>query len=153
MKKFVFRLSTVLKVREKEEDEAKKELAKTIKEVEVLSDKIQSYYQERIKIGDDYKELVQLGYVEEFGNCLYYLQNLSEKISGLEEELMKLQNVLAKKRSLLMEARKKVQSLLTLKDKQYSRWKKEQQRFEAKVIDEVATNRYIKLEKERNNEK
>ena len=153
MKKFVFRLSTVLKVREKEEDEAKKELAKTIKEVEVLSGKIQLYHEERLKIGDDYKELVQLGYVEEFGNCLYYLQNLSEKISGLEDELMKLQNILAKKRALLMEARKKVQSLLTLKDKQYSRWMKEQQRFEAKIIDEVATNRYIKLEKERNNEK
>jgi flagellar export protein FliJ len=149
MKKFQFRLQTVLNLREKEEEEAKKELVKSIKELEEVSCRITSYQEEQQKVSQEYNIKTS---ASELSDYFYYLTDLSKQIAKLEDELMRIQNRVNQKRTVVMEARKKVKTLHNLKNKQLQRWTEKNQTVEKKALDEVAMNRFTKEMKGNQNE-
>jgi len=51
-------------------------------------------------------------------------------------------------RNELIEAKRKVKSIERLKEKRLISWKKERNRFEAKVIDDLCQQQYIRLQEE-----
>lgn len=134
MKKFDFSLEKVLNLREFEEDQAKIELAKAIAESERLQNILKNLAEERVKNNEKRR----------FSSDVFYLQNVENYIKAIdakkEETLELLANnelVIEEKRLIVTEAMQKRKALTKLKEKKYSKYKKDLQKEEDKILDEI----------------
>lgn len=143
MKKFEFSLETVLNVREEKVKAAQKELKEVEEQVAALKARV-SEVEGEMKGAE--QEIVHLqngtSRSEDMLGRYAYLRALKSTLAALQEEGMKLQNVLHSKRVALMEAQKEKEVIEKLKDKRYQAWKKSLERKELQFLDEIATLRY-----------
>ncbi|MFN0065992.1 MAG: hypothetical protein ACKVOH_07130 [Chlamydiales bacterium] len=121
MKKFVFSLETVLRVREKEEEAQRRLLALLEQEEAWLLARVDSLQKEIELFTADFF------LVQEFANTILLLQNKAEE--------KKKESEIARKE--LVERVKKRKIIEKLKEKQYSRWIVKKQKLEEGRFDEI----------------
>jgi flagellar protein FliJ len=141
MKKFKFQLQALLKLREKEEEKVKKELADSLLQLAEINKEIQKNQKEYTQLTVEYNSNKS---TLEISHYFYYLQGLSKKIAHLEDDMMRMQNKVTQNQLALIESQKKVKPLHNLKEKEYKEWEKQMNVLENKMMDEVSVTRFLK---------
>lgn len=145
MKKFQFKLESVLKVKEGKEDQAKKALEQVLQAVLKLEEeeKQLGYEKKQLEIeweADKHREKGSGDYK------IYsqYLRGLNDKIAQKQDEVIKLKNIEVKKRKLYIEARKEKKIIENLKEKQFEQWKQAFGKAVAKELDDQSTAKFTR---------
>lgn len=142
---FNFRLQKILDIKEKEEDDRKNAASIANKKVEIanmeLGDLLEEYKlkgQERVlKISDG----SQLSEVLEING---YIDYLGKAIDKKKIEIKKLEQEADERKDEYLESRKTRKTYDNLKEKTYQRFLQEEQKEEAKVIDQIVSYNYTK---------
>ena len=135
MKKFKFSLEKVLSLREFEEKQAQIELGKAQSVVNDLNEQLKFIASERLKSNESRSKSSDLTFLMSIEN---YINGLDYKKEKLIEELAQAQIILEEKRAIVVEAIKKRKSLEKLKEKQFESYKKEYNKEEEKILDEIS---------------
>jgi flagellar FliJ protein len=149
MKKFAFNLEAVRKLYTLREEEKKKKLA----EANRIFQQAEAELQQLGKEYDDSQE-AELRRREKgetvFSMRLYiqYAFDLKNRIEEQKQRVLNAARALSTARNELIEAKRKVKSIERLKEKRFLAWKKERNRFEAKVIDDLCQQQFIRLKEE-----
>ena len=141
MKKFKFSLEKVLSLREFEEKQAQIELGKAQSVVNDLNEQLKFIASERLKCNESRSKSSDLTFLMSIEN---YINGLDYKKEKLIEELVQAQIILEEKRAIVVEAIKKRKSLEKLKEKQFESYKKEYNKEEEKILDEISSSKFSK---------
>ena len=141
MKKFKFSLEKVLSLREFEQNQAQIELGKAQSVVNDINDQLKFIASERLKSNESRSKSSDLTFLMSIEN---YINGLDYKKEKLIEELAQAQIILEEKRAIVVEAIKKRKSLEKLKEKQFESYKKEYNKEEEKILDEISTSKFCK---------
>lgn len=141
MKKFKFSLEKVLSLREFEEKQAQIELGKAQSVVNDLNEQLKFIASERLKSNESRSKSSDLTFLMSIEN---YINGLDYKKEKLIEELVQAQIILEEKRAIVVEAIKKRKSLEKLKEKQFESYKKEYNKEEEKILDEISSTKFCK---------
>lgn len=143
MKKFSFKLATLLSYREREEQFAQREFAIVQKELENLFAELQKWHEEKTQTEQILQRKQKAGtFVKDLTEYFQYLDLIRKKIAIQQDKIIKAQNIMAKKRQKLIEARKHREILDKLKEKHYAEWQKTGAYHEDRFLDEIALSRY-----------
>lgn len=149
MKKFKFNLEAVRRLYTIQEEEKKKKLAEANRLLMQAEQELQRLGKEY----DDSQE-AELKRREE-GESVYsmrmYIQyafDLKIRIEAQKQRVVDAARAVSAARNELVEAKRKVKSIERLKEKQHLAWKKERNRYEAKVIDDLCQQQFIRLKEE-----
>ncbi len=145
MKKFQFKLETVLKVKTRVEDLRKQEL----REAEFRREKARlelSRWQEEVEVNIQlYREKFQQRIdPEEANNYHHYLKWLNLQVDLALLKLQECEREVAVRRERLIEASKEKKILEKLKEKAYQEYQAEQLSAEIQFLDELGTGRFIR---------
>lgn len=138
MRRFEFSLQKVLDLREFEKKQAEAELGRAVGEEKRISSQLESLALARAKTvssADSMENIVDLY------NANRYFALLDQQKEQLLEELTQAKMVTEEKRKVMREAMKKQKVLEKLKEKRLASWKKEAQKEEDTVIDDIVTGR------------
>ena len=141
MKKFKFSLEKVLSLREFEEKQAQIELGKAQSVVNDINEQLKIIASERVKSNESRSKSSDLTFLMSIEN---YINGLDYKKELLIQELAKAQIILEEKRAIVIEAIKKRKSLEKLKEKQFESYKKEYNKEEEKILDEISSSKFSK---------
>ena len=141
MKKFKFSLEKVLSLREFEEKQAQIELGKAQSVVNDINEQLKFIASERVKSNESRSKSSDLTFLMSIEN---YINGLDYKKELLIQELAKAQIILEEKRAIVIEAIKKRKSLEKLKEKQFESYKKEYNKEEEKILDEISSSKFSK---------
>ena len=141
MKKFKFSLEKVLSLREFEEKQAQIELGKAQSVVNDINEQLKFIASERVKSNESRSKSSDLTFLMSIEN---YINGLDYKKEKLIEELVQAQIILEEKRAIVVEAIKKRKSLEKLKEKQFESYKKEYNKEEEKILDEISSSKFSK---------
>ena len=141
MKKFKFSLEKVLSLREFEEKQAQIELGKAQSVVNDINEQLKFIASERVKSNESRSKSSDLTFLMSIEN---YINGLDYKKELLIQELAKAQIILEEKRAIVIEAIKKRKSLEKLKEKQFESYKKEYNKEEEKILDEISSTKFCK---------
>lgn len=145
MKKYTFRLQTVLDMREKALEERRLDMAKTIKQLSEQNEQLYNLMEKKGSTRSDLEALYQNTEaldIFSLTNYKNYLSKVDNDIRTQEEFIVNTKKVLSAKQFEVMIAHKKVKVLETLKDKQEEKYYKNIEHKEAMEIDDIATTRY-----------
>ena len=145
MKKFKFRLDTVLKLKEKALDEKMLELARVTK---VLNDAVE--YSEKLvntreEVNSSLIQIYQSAQcldLQEVQSYKDYLIKLTEDINKQEYLITQIKNALKEKQNEVQEALKEKNILEKLKEKQSEKHYKEIDQKQAMELDDITISRY-----------
>ncbi len=134
---FKFRLEKVLSVREILEERAKNEWA--------LQERLAR--EERLKLAhleEQEQEIKDFGYQQsdiEMRQAMYsFLNVLKLRIERQVSRLMEQERITSEAKEAWLRARKETKKVLTLRDKQYASFVKEEQRKEQQVLDDMRSH-------------
>lgn len=151
MKKFVFRLQTVLEHRDRQVADAKAVVQEAEGRLRDAEEAIQRMHREAEAVEDEMKTAgVDTIDAQELADTLHYLRALQERIAAAQDGLFVIQNEVNDKRRALTEALREQKVIEKLKENQYKRWKEELRREETALLDEMATIRYVRTREELN---
>jgi flagellar FliJ protein len=144
-KRFTFRFDTMLKIRRKREDEHKCIVAGRLREIAKVQEQLASLDRQ---IRD---ELASIRSRQEPGTIdmqqvirhRRWLGHLHKAVLDGQARLRFLEAKLAQERVVLAEATKQRRILAKLKERQYERFLKEQDRLETLAADDMTTVRYV----------
>ncbi len=145
MKKFEFRLQSLLQLKEQEEEVIKKELATLQRRCCEVEEEIDNLREEKyciqLRIEKEEEEEIDLN-----SACNYrrYIRHLKEQIEELLIELNYWEEEIADCRGRLLEKTKEKKALVKLKEEKYKEHWNEFLAQEQKVNDEIATSRFIR---------
>ncbi len=140
MKKFVFRLTTLLKLREAERDRKRAELADAQRALEMIDDRLSELEQEMNAATEATRRAASVGEVavdKLLDNQRYELMLLAEKKS-VDIQRAQVAEETDRRRLAVVEADRQVKTLEKLREKQQQRHRFEQDSRLAKQLDEVA---------------
>jgi len=140
--RFRFRLESILKLRELQEEEAQKKLLRIKQEREAIERELELLRKERNEAIRKRNESIEKGEIGSIEIWRVYILGLENKI---DKTMVKLQRKLAeeeKAREEFLERRKEKESLLKLKEKKKLEFLKELDTQERKIIDEVAERKH-----------
>jgi len=136
MKKFSFKLEKLLELRLFEEDKAKAALAEAIAVSERLKAELRQIAENRAATNASragISDPVTMQSIE-----LYIIRLDTRKEQALQE-LAQAELVVEEKRKLFAEAMRQRKIIDKLKEKKYDQWKKERQKEEESIVDEIVT--------------
>lgn len=153
MKKFKFRLDSVLKLREFEEYKERVELGKINKEINAVkeliltleSDIVTTFYNQELNMQrankeiDSRKDKVQ---AQDLQIYAYSLESYRKHIQDLKQKAEELQKTYSFKLKDLIEKRNKVKMLKSLKEKSYRNYMKEYWNQENNQIEDIVNINY-----------
>jgi flagellar FliJ protein len=148
LKKYSFRLQTILEMREKKLEEKRLEMAKIIAQ---LNEQIQKQEELITKVETSQKSLENIyeGSEEldilEIRNYKDFLAKVASDIKTQEETIKKTRNSLRFKQLEVTEALKEVKVLEKLKETQEKKFYQHYEYVQAKEIDDIATTRYKRV--------
>lgn len=150
MKKFSFRLQTVLDLRERVKEQKEQELAQLSYQVQLLVERQQQWEAEKDQKLEEQRAL-SLGTLdlEAVGWYEAYLYALDERLYQGNQQLEQVREAREKKRQELMEATKACEILLKLKERDHREFLLALDRAENQLIDELAT---VRFNRERNSQ-
>jgi flagellar FliJ protein len=149
VKKFVFKLDTLLKVKKAKEDEVKRRLAKKNREAEAVRSEIEAAQNELKNFQSDVKEQRRGGVesVADLRQSVSYRNALKIKLLKAGQ---KLDNVMVAAYSInqeLIKAAQERRAVEIIKEKRYEEWKKENAAAEQKFIDDLSQQMYVRANK------
>jgi len=144
LKKFTFRLQTVLEMREKELEDKQQEMASIVK---VLNDQIEELQKIQTREKDILASLDQMYNSEEIdiltiSGSKNFLIKLANDGKNQNRIIQNTRNIIKIKQQEINEAYKKVKVLEKLKEKQEKEYYQAFEKKEAMEIDDLVTTRY-----------
>lgn len=144
-KRFVFRFETMLKIRRQREDEHKRIVASRIREIARVRDQMATLDRQihdelaAIRAGQspgtiDMQQVIR---------HRHWLGRLHKAVLDSQARLRFLEARLAQERAALAEAAKHRRVLEKLKQRQWERYRMEQDRIETRLTDDMTTVRYV----------
>jgi flagellar FliJ protein len=144
MKKFHFSLEDVLELRKFQEETAQLALGRAVGEGERIKQALATTAKLRVETMGDLRNASAGEGVLVNPTALMtmqtYLRRLDQQKERLLVELAKAELVIAEKRSLFAEAMKNREIFSSLKETEFSLWRKDTQRKEDAVMDEIRQN-------------
>jgi len=143
MRRYRFKLESLLKYRKLSEDKIKQELLQKMQKLRKCESQLNLMKSKKHKYAEEFTH-VQLDGIN--GNQLFLYKNyLNSLLKQVEEQEIKTMN--SKKESEevrkdYLEARKEVESVEKLKEKDFQRYLKEMRISEQKALDEVTANQH-----------
>ena len=146
-KRFVFRLQTVLEVKERAEEEEKRKLSDLIAwqrdEEAVLAGMIAKEQQTRQHLKDKQQTGAFLE-VDELQRISYFLKKIAQDIIAQRAKLVEIARRIEEQRVALMKAAQEKKTLEMLKEQHYNEYMQEIEEEERKLLDELATLKYAR---------
>lgn len=143
MKKFKFRLNTVLKVKQKKEDSLKTELVGLKKILELETSRLNKLKNDKLACQKELKQLRSKDIdINKLALYEYYLEALKQKIANQTSRVEGCKVAVGEKKAELLEASKEKKAVEKLHDKRYSEYLSDVQSAEQKIFDEISTVRY-----------
>lgn len=145
MKKFKFRLETILKLKEKALEEKMLELAKVTKLINDTVERLNKVVESREQISSDLINIYKSGKcldLQEIQSHKDYLVKLTENIAKHEHLIEQLNNARRQKQDEVYEALKEKNILEKLKEKQSEKHYKELEQKQAIELDDITISRY-----------
>ena len=139
MRKFVFRLATLLKLRAADRDQRRSELAHAQRALAMIDERLDELQQELQSARQALRELAGVGHLAVdslLDNQRYELILMAEKKS-IDAQRKQVAAEADRRRLALVEADRRVKTLEKLRDRSQERHRAEAQRREAKQLDEV----------------
>jgi flagellar protein FliJ len=145
MKRFQFNLTALLRLYARDEEEKKRKLGEANR-IMLLAE------QELQRLGNEYDECQHRETeVREKGETLLHMKLYITYMFDLKHRIERQKVVVrdaAKQvriaRDRLIEAKRRVKSIERIKEKRFLLWKKERNRFEAKFLDDVCQQKFIR---------
>lgn len=145
MKQFKFKLETVLKLRQRVEEERRQQLQQAERRQYAAQVEVERIQAEMDQTRDDYQQSIRQKFDRYRANDYYqYLSWLGEKRGVAEAELERCRAGVAAARQALLAAARERRILDKLKDKAYEEYQGEQRRVEAEFLDELGTGRFAR---------
>ena len=147
MKKYSFRLQTVLEIREKKLEEKRREMAVVIARLNEQNEYLEHLAKTQLQVIDILEKIYDSGKeldILEVTNYKSYFGQLIVDIKNQEEIVKKTEMLLKFKQLEVTEALKEVKVLEKLKEKQEKKFYQNYERLQAKEIDDIASTRYRK---------
>lgn len=141
MKKFTFSLQKILDIREFEEKQAQIELGKAVAETNRIRMELERIAAERVRIVHLKADVVSL---TEMIVKEQYLTRLDMTKDRLLEDLAAAEIVVEEKRAVFTEALKKRKVLSRLKDRQFTAFRRDMQKAEDIVSDDISSSRFLR---------
>lgn len=148
-KRFKFRLETVLKIRRQREDEAKRAVAERLRQITSVHDEIESLQRQIGREIGAFRQSHAIGRIDtdKIVNHRHWLIHLDQGVLLARSRLGELETELAKERSTLAEARKRVRALEKLEERQRARYMKRLSRAEAVENDEIGNALHLRRQR------
>lgn len=144
--KFVFRLESILRLRRRDEETAKKNLGLAVAKEMSERDALRSLEQE---LSDEIGAQAQArsGEIWAQGQALYleWTRGQNLRILAQRQACLDAAAAVAMARSALIEARRAVQVLEKLRERRWAQWHLEQNRKEQAFASDVAAQRWMRL--------
>jgi flagellar FliJ protein len=150
MKKFQFRLQSLLRYKRHLEQVAKQEMARAVADVLACEQRITQLQDQRISVTDQLDTLVEQGMgAGQFNRYRQFITTVDQMIILEHNKKTELEKILDKKRDILKQKTIDKKSLERLQEKQEREYTHEMLREEQKGLDEIAS---LKTAREVNNE-
>jgi len=144
MKKYRFKLESLLKYRQLSEDKLRQELAIKMQNLRRCEKKLSFMRSEKKRYAVEFNQVQSSGVR---GNRIFvyrnYLSGMTKQIEQQEIKRMESKKEVDEAQKDYLEARKKLKSVEKLKEKDFQRYLDEMKIFERKALDEIATTQYI----------
>ena len=147
MKKFRFKLETLLKVTRMNKEQAQVALALATREVEEARAQLSVYLQEMAQGHKDYAELTGAGRTISLGRLMTFNSFFNwkrEQIESQQRVIMEKQAVRQKKMHELVAVMNKLKSIEQLKEKRLQQYMAEALQEEQKQLDEIGGQLYFR---------
>jgi len=144
MKRFAWRLQSVLNVKEKEEEKKRSELFRT---TEQLAETRGELLTEKRKLEDIISNIASQGPDKRLRQqelFMSYCAASDEKISNLKQKAAKLESQQREKMAELLRVRKFKKGLERLREEAKRKYIKKQEKLEQKELDEMAVTSFIR---------
>ena len=141
MKKFKFRLQNVMDLKEKREDEAKRNYAIILGDFQKEKDKLGSLVQSLVLFNVEFEDKISKN--PENISCYYqYREKLNEDIHAQRVVLDKTAQKLETAKKELMDVRKERKKIERIKEKDFEKYIETAKKIEQNFIDEIATEKF-----------
>jgi len=148
MAKFKYRMATLLRLRESARDERRIQLAQAYRAEEMLRSRQQQVAEELVALAGRIRAAAGPGAVDV--DRLLDAQRFELVLKARQQQLAAQQEQIRaetqRRRQALVEANREVQVLEKLRERQFQRWRDEENRRETRRLDEVAQRSSIKEE-------
>ncbi len=142
---FKFRYASLLNYREYLEEKAQIEHAKVLGSLLQAREELASLQRKYSRVQEAFKQaMAEAAGGYEIRNYSEYLSFIRERTEKQNSEIEALKIELETKRSALLEKSKDCKVIEKLRDKDFEKWQKHQDRLEQKRLNEVAVQRYGK---------
>ena len=142
MAKFIFKLQTVLNIKQQHEDNKKNELGKAIQLLEAEKQKLIALEKLQVETIREFNEKTRKATVYKLIEFNEYLSLLNSKIKSQKEEVNNAALYVDKVREELLLAVKERKILDKLKEKKHDEYMIEQKKLEQKTNDEIVSYNY-----------
>ncbi len=144
--KFVFRLESILRLRRRDEETARKNLGLAVAKEIAQRETLRSLEQE-LSDEIDAQAQARSGEIWAQGQALYleWTRGQNLRILAQRQACLDAAAAVAKARSALVEARRAVQVLEKLRERRWAQWHLEQNRKEQAFASDVAAQRWMRL--------
>jgi flagellar FliJ protein len=138
-KKFKYSMQKILDMRIRKEDELKAQLAACIRTRDLEVAALNTLVEKRAKAQKSLEGYLARGEVAEVQNTNLFLQNIASKIDNQNRIVAKANQKVEDVRKKLTIAAKEKKIIEKHKEKKFEEWKEEFKKWEAKQMDEIAT--------------
>ncbi|NMC20210.1 MAG: flagellar export protein FliJ [Thermogutta sp.] len=141
MATFRFRLQTILRLRENERDERRRELAQALQAKEVLEEYERRTAEEWEGLNIRLRDCSRAGEVQVdlMLNLRRYQMTVAAQREALKQQMAQVEEEIERRRERLAEADRQVRVLELLRERQFEQYRREEDRLETKMLDEVGS--------------
>ena len=147
MKKFRFKLETLLGVTRRKKEDAERLFAEATRKLEEERARLVDLLQEMQRVQAEYTEQTKEGKRISVGRLMTYTSYVNwkrEQIEAQQQAIMQAQAELQKRLKELLELMSKLKSIEQLKEKRWQQYKEEVLFEESKQLDEIGLQLYMR---------
>lgn len=146
---FRFRLQSILRLRERDRDQAAQAFEQAVRAKQILLDRIEAIEGERRELVEK-RQAASCGQVDiqHILTSQRYEATLVETVRGIEENIRKIETAIAERRAKLVECEQGVKVLEKLRDGQLEAWNQEQAARSQSRLDEWASFQHFQKHSE-----
>ncbi len=147
MKKFRFKLETLLGVTRRKKEDAERRFAEATRALEEARAKLAEYLQDMQKVQAEYAEQTKAGKRISVGRVMTFTSYVNWKRQQIEQQqqtILEAQNARQQRLKELLEMMSKLKSIEQLKEKRLQQYKDEILFEENKMLDEIGLQLYMR---------
>ncbi len=146
MKKFRFKLETLLGVTRRKKEDAERRFAEATRALEEARAKLTEYLQDMQKVQAEYAESTKAGKRISVGRVMTFTSYVNWKRQQIEQQqvILEAQNMRQQRLKELLEMMSKLKTIEQLKEKRLQQYKDELLFEENKMLDEIGLQLYMR---------